>query len=73
MARINCRKCDICGVWLDERDPQFWLKIPKRAKLYYGVPELGMKRYDVCDNCMTEMIVEVQMRSISNQHKGDDD
>lgn len=62
MARINCRQCDICGEWLGERDAQYWLKIPRRARLYYGAPVLGMKRCDVCSECMAEMMVEIQKR-----------
>ena len=73
MARINCRQCDVCGVYLDRRDAQFWLKIPRKAKLYYGCPMLGMKRYDVCDNCMAEIMVEVQMRSKAREHHGTND
>ena len=70
MAKINCRQCDICGEQLDGRDPQFWLKIPRKAKLYYGYPILGMMRYDVCDNCMAELMVEVQMRSKGRESCG---
>ena len=62
MAKINCRVCDICGDDLGRRDAQYWLKIPRRARLYYGCPGLGMIRQDVCDECMAKLIVEIQMR-----------
>lgn len=70
MAKINCRVCDICGEQLGSRDAQFWLKIPRRAKLYYGCPELGMKREDICDDCMAELMVEIQMRK-KNRREND--
>ena len=70
MARINYRQCDICEKQLDRRDLQFWLKAPRRARLYFGVPILGMKRYDVCDSCMAEVMVEVQMRSNGRDGRG---
>ena len=62
MAKINCRECDICGERLGGRDAQYWLKIPRRARLYYGAPGSGMIRQDVCAECMDKVIVEIQMR-----------
>lgn len=62
VARINCRVCDICGEQLGGRDAQFRLIMPRRARMYYGYPDAGMYRYDFCDNCMVEMMVEIQMR-----------
>ena len=64
MAKIRCRQCDICGVYLDDRDFQFWCIFPhkreKRPKIYMGAPALGMKRLDLCDNCGAELHVQVQ-------------
>lgn len=62
MAKINCRICDICNEPLGKRDAQYWLKIPRRARLYYGYPALGMKHEDICDNCMAELVVELLRR-----------
>ena len=62
MAKLNCRQCDICGEFLGNRDAQYWLKLPRKARLYYGYPEIGMYRYDVCEDCMDKIIVGIQMR-----------
>lgn len=60
MAKINYRICDVCGEKrLSAIDLQFWLKIPLRARLYYGFPAVRMKRYDVCDECMAKITAEV--------------
>lgn len=59
---MRCRECDICHEQMGGRDVQWWLMIPRRAKAYYGCPSLGMKRYDVCDDCMCKILVELQMR-----------
>ena len=67
MAKINCRVCDICGEYLGSRDAQYWLKIPRRARLYYGYPSLGMKREDVCDNCMAKLVVEIQLAKMNGR------
>ena len=62
MAKINCIQCDICGEFIGSRDAQYLLKLPRKARLYYGYPALGMNRYDVCEDCMDKIIVGIQMK-----------
>ena len=69
MSKIKGRECDICGEWLCDRDMQYWLKIPRRARLYYGYPSVDMVRCDVCEDCMNELMVEIHKR----RKKGDSD
>ena len=54
--KINCRRCDICGIEIGGRDFMFKIRIPK---VKFGYPELGLKRYDVCESCWTKMTIEV--------------
>ena len=69
MSKINCRVCDICGESLGARDVQWWLKIPYRTRLYYGAPGVGMIRQDVCDDCMTKLVVDILMRRKNEEAK----
>lgn len=52
--KINCRECDICGEAMGSRDIQYWLRLPK---VKHGVPSLGMKRMDICDECFAKLCV----------------
>lgn len=54
--KIRCRRCDICGMEMDGRDFQFWVK----PKVKFGYPALGMKHYDVCNNCFAELQVLIE-------------
>ena len=60
MAKVKCRKCDICDAEIDSYDFQYWLTAPLVPILKSGAPILGMKRVDMCDKCMNEIIVHVQ-------------
>lgn len=62
MSLVKGRQCDICGEWLGDRDFQWWIKIPRKASIRYGVPVAGMFRYDICNDCMAELTVEIQLR-----------
>ena len=62
MAKINCRTCDICGVQMDAYDMQYWLRAPFVPILRSGAPVMDMKRVDVCDKCMFEIIECVQKK-----------
>lgn len=55
--KINCRECDICGVQMDKRDFQYWLRFPSVKK---GAPLLGMERMDICDECFAKLSVLIQ-------------
>ena len=50
-------KCDICGCRMDGCDFQFWVRKPK---VKFGIPEIGMRRYDVCDDCFAELLVLIE-------------
>ena len=63
MSKVNGRQCDICGEWLSGRDAQWWIKIPRKASVRYGAPGAGMFRYDVCDDCMAKLVVEIQLHA----------
>ena len=62
VSKVNGRQCDICGEWLGGRDAQWWIKIPRKASVRYGAPAAGMIRYDVCDDCMAKLAVEIQLK-----------
>ena len=71
VSKVNGRQCDICGEWLGERDAQWWIKIPRKASVRYGAPAAGMIRYDVCDDCMAKLAVEIQLRKNKNEAEHD--
>lgn len=54
--KVRCRKCDICGVEIDDYDCQFWI----RPKILWGAPSLGMKRMDICSECFAKLEVYIQ-------------
>ena len=62
MSKVSGRQCDICGEWIGDRDAQWWIKIPRKASVRYGAPSAGMIRYDICDDCMEKLAVEIQLR-----------
>lgn len=57
--RVNERVCDICGKHMGSMDLQFWIN----PKVKFGYPVLGMKCYDVCNQCFAEIQVIMQERT----------
>lgn len=58
-------ECDICGCHMDRYTFHFLINKPK---VKFGCPYLGMKRYDVCDDCFAELSVLVEEKI---KHRGD--
>ena len=54
--KVNCRKCDICGEELGERDFQIWLRKPI---IKWGAPVVGMRRMDICADYFTSMEIMI--------------
>lgn len=59
MAKVRCRKCDICGVYMDEMDYQFRIRPRNPIIVLHGVPYLGMKKMELCEKCAAQLQVEV--------------
>ena len=66
MSKVRCTRCDICGVEMGSRDTRWQLVLPRRARLYYGLPELGMTRCDVCADCMWRIIKQLEKGSMNS-------
>lgn len=60
-------ECDICGCRMDDYVIRFRIR---RPKVKFGYPELGMKRYDVCDECFAELsvLIEEKLRKKENSN-----
>lgn len=65
--KYKCRRCDICGAEMDNRDFQFWLKGPR---LRAGCPDLRMKKYDLCDPSGNELMLCV-MEAVRKKEGGE--
>ncbi len=63
--KIRCRQCDICGVQMGSYDLQFWIR-PK-VKVLWGVPLIGMRRMDICNECFAKMEVYIQHPELIKQ------
>lgn len=59
MAKVRCRKCDICGVYMDEHDFQFHIRPKIPYIIRYGVPFLGMKKMELCEDCGVQLQIKV--------------
>ena len=52
--KVKCRTCDICGKQMEDFSLQFRIRMPR---VRFGFPDIGLKRYDVCDECFAELSV----------------
>ena len=59
MAKVRCRKCDICGVYMDETDFVFRIRPRNPLIILYGVPYLGMKKMELCEDCGVQLQIKV--------------
>ena len=59
MAKVRCRKCDICGVYMDETDFQFHIRPKIPYIIRYGIPYAGMKKMELCEHCGVQLQIKV--------------
>ena len=68
--KIRCRVCDICGKEMYGGTFQYWLRKPI---VMLGVPDIGMKRSDVCDSCFAKLEVYINHPELINSEEADHD
>ena len=59
--KYKCYRCDICGVEMGDGDIQFRVFLPRKPKVYFGVPIVGMRRLDICDDCGARLEAEIKL------------
>ena len=69
MSKIRCRQCDICGVYIDERDFQFRIRRKNPLAVHMGVPIVGMKKLEFCEECGIQLQVQVEL-AVKNAREG---
>ena len=50
--KVRCRRCDICGVEMDNNEHQYWLRKLRGPIVKSGRPQSEwMRKLDICKRC----------------------
>ena len=54
------KRCNLCGKLIKGDDFHYIFKQPR---LYFGYPDMGMRRYNLCDRCANELMISIMVKA----------